>query len=389
MGAGSIRGRCGRASTALAFCASALLLLPALAGASEGERTRADRLQTALDGIVGDPEGPPGVSMLIKGRKGAAFYRSGTANVETGAPPRRNQQWRIASMAKALSGAVTLSLVSKGKLEVDDEIGEVLPGLWSKADDVTLGQVLQHTATLPDYIRQPEFIDLLTSNPGQYLTPRELISFVSDLEPTDPGAFYEYSDSDNIIAGLMAEKAGGRSYNSLLQRFVYAKAGMESTSLPDTITMPEPYMRGYDVAPGQDPEDVSELINPALAWASGGIVSTSADMGRFFRAYVSGQLFDKQTARNQRDFVKGSSDPPGPGSNEATLGLFRYKSRCGTVFGHTGSFPGYRVFAAATRDGKRSVVFVANAQIVSGFGSPRVSGKMRQAQADAVCLALR
>jgi D-alanyl-D-alanine carboxypeptidase len=32
---------------------------------------------------------------------------------------------------------------------------------------------------------------------------------------------------------------------------------------------------------------------------------------------------------------------PGPGTNSAGLAIFRYQTRCGTVYGHTGNFPGY------------------------------------------------
>jgi D-alanyl-D-alanine carboxypeptidase len=87
--------------------------------------------------------------------------------------------------------------------------------------------------------------------------------------------------------------------------------------------------------------------------------------------------------------IIGSSSPPDPGRNRATLGLFRYKTQCGTVFGHNGSFPGYRLFAASTRNGNRSVVFTVNAQIVPGSGSQEVSDLIRFAQVDAVCHALR
>jgi D-alanyl-D-alanine carboxypeptidase len=133
----------------------------------------------------------------------------------------------------------------------------------------------------------------------------------------------------------------------------------------------------------------SEVINPAGAWASGGIVSTMRDINNFFRAYVGGRLFNRKAARSQRDFVVGSSQPPGPGRNSATLGLFRYRTRCGTVYGHTGSFPGYRAMAATTANGKRSVVFTVNSQIVPDQGSQEVSDLIRFAQEDAVCHMLR
>ena len=51
----------------------------------------------------------------------------GVSDLATEAPFTRNQHYRIASMAKAFNGAVVLALVSKGRLELDDTIGEVLP----------------------------------------------------------------------------------------------------------------------------------------------------------------------------------------------------------------------------------------------------------------------
>ena len=83
-------------------------------------------------------------------------------------------------------------------------------------------------------------------------------------------------------------------------------------------------------------------------------------------------------------FRPGSSSPPGPGKNFAGLGIFRYGTGCGTVYGHTGSFPGYRILLAASADGQRSVVFVASSQIVRG----QVAKAITKAQARAVCIAL-
>ena len=88
-------------------------------------------------------------------------------------------------------------------------------------------------------------------------------------------------------------------------------------------------------------------------------------------------------------FLVDGIDAYNPMLFDSGLALFRYRTRCGTVWGHTGSYPGYRLFAAASANGRRSVVFSVNSQIVPGQGSPRVSGLIRKAQADAVCQALR
>jgi len=126
-------------------------------------------------------------------------------------------------------------------------------------------------------------------------------------------------------------------------------------------------------------------LSPSGAWASGAIVSTPLDLGAFIRGYVSGSLFGSRLKREQRRFIAGgTSDPPGPGANAAGLALFRYRSRCGTVFGHTGSFPGYAQWAAATSDGRRSVTSSLNIPPPTG----RLLARLRAIQADAVCALL-
>jgi D-alanyl-D-alanine carboxypeptidase len=377
---------------ASALAAGALLAAIALLALTAAPPAVADggRLDKALDRIMDDPMAPPGLSVLIQRGNKREFRRRGVSDMESGARPTAHRAMRIASMAKAFNGAIALSLVSKGKLELDDTIDDWLPGVWPKAGDVTVRQMLQHTAALPDYIRQQAFIDLLMSDPAQYLSPLELIDFVNTKDPEHtPGSTYSYSDSDNIIVALIAEAASGKSYEQLLRSEIYRPVGISNTSLPDTLALPKGYMHGYDRDKNGVFQDESKFINPALAWASGGIVSTPLDVNRFFRAYVGGDLFSAKVGRSQSSYVRGRSSPPGPGRNDATLALFRYRTRCGAVFGHTGSYPGYRLFAASSANGRRSVVFSVNSQIVPGQGSPRVSGLIRQAQADAVCLALR
>ena len=349
------------------------------------------KLDRALDKVIDDPMGPPGLSVIVQRGNRIDFRRRGVADLKTGAKPRIDSPMRIASMAKAFNGAVVLSLVSKGKLGLDDTIGDWLPGVWPLADAITVRQLLAHTGGLPDYIRQPAFIDELIADPRQYLTPLELMDFVNDKEPgLAPGDDYDVLRQRQHHG--RADRRGGQRTGPTT-----SSCGARSTGRSGSRTRAcrtrwrcrRGYMHGYDRNDNGVFQDQSKFINPALAWASGGIVSTPEDVNAFFRAYVGGDLFSAKVGRSQNDFVHGTSSPPGPGRNDATLAMFRYKTRCGTVYGHTGSYPGYRLFAASSANGRRSVVFSVNSQIVPGTGSPRVSGLIRQAQADAVCLALR
>jgi D-alanyl-D-alanine carboxypeptidase len=120
-----------------------------------------------------------------------------------------------------------------------------------------------------------------------------------------------------------------------------------------------------------------------------GIVSTPADLNDFIRAYVGGKFFDERTQAKQRRVVEGGgSEPPGPGMNSAGLGIFRYETRCGTVWGHTGNIFGYTQFAAASADGRRSVTVSINALHTLVSGSAVVFRALRRAEELAVCAAL-
>jgi D-alanyl-D-alanine carboxypeptidase len=171
---------------------------------------------------------------------------------------------------------------------------------------------------------------------------------------------------------------------------VYRPLGLRQTSLPQGYRLPKPYLHGYDVTPPAPPEDISEVLSASGVWASGGIVSTPKDLNAFIRAWAGGHTFlSKETRQQQRTFIPGAaSEPAGPGVNAGGLAIFRYETRCGTVYGHTGNFPGYTQFAAGTADGKRSLTFSINTQTSKSL-KPDLLAKVRAVQEDFVCALLR
>jgi D-alanyl-D-alanine carboxypeptidase len=374
-------------SLAVCLVVGASLLLPTAAPAKFRSASNSE-LQRALEKIVAAPGGPPGISVLIDRGRHSEYLGAGVAEVDSGRPPTPFERFRIASVSKGFNSYIAMKLLGDGSLSLEGTLGESIPGVLPAAEGVKLRELLQHTSGLADYIRDPAFVKAFVADPTAYLSPLQLTEFVRE-EPLEfaPGSRYHYSDTDNIAAGLIEEAASGLSYEQLLERLVFNPLKMHGSSLPRTTRMPRPFMNGYEVEAGRKPEDVTELLNPAAAWASGGIVSTPLDLARFARRYVPKVLI--ATSGLMGAFRPGASSPPGPGRNSAGLGIFRYRTGCGTVYGHTGSFPGYRILLAAGADGKRSVVFVANAQIVPGQGSPKVARAITRAQKRAVCRALR
>jgi D-alanyl-D-alanine carboxypeptidase len=384
---GRRRGRHVVAVVALAGCLMAAVATPAGAAGGTGSTSSLSR---GLDKLVTMSGGPPGAIALVQVGQEVTVTTAGVGNTVTKTPISANDVVRIASVSKAFNGAVALALVAKGELHLRDTIAERLPGLPASWGKVTLAELLHHTSGLPDYIKSEAFIDVLRADPHAVLTPMQLLGYVTDQAPDPaPGTEYHYSDTDNIVVGLMVEAVTGDTYEQALAEDVTAPLQLPDTTLPDGPDLTEPYIHGYEFEPGDPaPVDISTYLNPGLAWASGGMLSTPAELNTFMRAYVRGTLTDAATRTQQFRFVPGSSGPPGPGTNAAGLAIFRYRTGCGTVYGHTGNFPGYTIFAAATSDGSRSVTVIVNEQLNDNPVTP-VFTQLRHVDGLGVCAALR
>jgi len=347
-------------------------------------------LQRALERFVSSQGGgPPGIIVVVTRGKSIDVHTAGVANLESRRPIHIQDHMRLASVAKAFSGAAALSLVTSGQLTLNDTILKWLPELPQTWWPVTLAQLLNHTSGIRDFTDEPGFLPALLASKQSPPSPRGLLAFIDGKPPSfDPGTQYHYSNSDNIIVGLMIEAATTQPYEDVLKSLVYRPLKLTHTSLPSDSDLPQPYVRGYDVL-DNPPSDVSKFFAAGWAWASGGIVSTPADVTRFVRGYVGGALIDQNTRTAQFQFREGESDPPGPGVNSAGLALFRYETTCGTVYGHTGNTAGYTQFVAATADGRRSVVVSINAQITPKVPTAEHFPDLRTIYELAVCAALR
>jgi D-alanyl-D-alanine carboxypeptidase len=282
--------------------ATAVASVPYLAGRSaafgdEKAKGADAALDRALEDLVAMEDGPPGVIAVVQRGRQRKVHTFGVRNTKSGLPMRVDDRMRIASVAKAFSGAVALSLVSKGALSLNDTIGKLLSALPEPPPDawaeVTLRQLLNHTSGLPDILEDQDFLDAFLASLDKAPPPEKLLSYLYNNDPPlrfDPGSEYQYSNSDNIAVALMVEAATGTSYEDQLQKRVYKPLGLKRTSLPRGTDLKKPFIHGYDNDPSQDPpDDISEDFAAGWAWASGGIVSTAADLNAFIRGYVGGK----------------------------------------------------------------------------------------------------
>src|SRR5215203_1819259 len=185
--------------------ATAVVSVPYLAGKTvafgKGNARGADAaLDRALKELVAMESGPPGVIAVVQRGQHREVHSFGVRNLKGDLPMRARDHMRIASAAKAFSGAVALSLVSEDKLSLQDTIGERLPELPKAWWEVTLRQLLNHTSGIPDFSLEPDFQDALLDSLTKAPPPEELLSFVFGEDEDllfDPGSEYHYSNSDN------------------------------------------------------------------------------------------------------------------------------------------------------------------------------------------------
>jgi D-alanyl-D-alanine carboxypeptidase len=349
-------------------------------------------LDRALQNLVAMPGGPPGVIAVVQRGGRVRTHTAGYGDVEAKRPPRATDHMRIASIAKAFSGASALALVQKGLLSLDDTIAERLPSLPSAWGSVTVRQFLNHTSGVPDFIKNQAFKEAAGSSLTAAPAPEKLLDFIAN-DPLvfTPGARYEYSNSDNIIVGLIVQAVTKKPYAEALRELVYAPLKLAHTSLPIGPELPVPFIHGYAREGTSALEDISEMFASGWAWASGGVVSTPLDLNGFIRGYVGGTLFGTEVQEQQREFIPGGeSEPPGPGVNAAGLALFRYETRCGTMYGHSGNTFGFTQYAAASSDGSRSMTISINLQRThqNEGQAGAVFNAFRNAALLAVCAAL-
>ena len=120
------RGATRRRCSLVAWCTAgtiAALVPSAFARSASDARVLKD-----LHQLVAAPGGPPGAIVTLFRRGRTIVLSAGVARVGARRPPRATDHMRIASIAKAFSGAIVLQLAQQRRLGLDDTIARRAPG---------------------------------------------------------------------------------------------------------------------------------------------------------------------------------------------------------------------------------------------------------------------
>jgi D-alanyl-D-alanine carboxypeptidase len=303
----------------------------------------------------------PGLVVAVR-RSGEepSIVASGRADLGSGRRMTPLDRFRVGSLTKPMVATIILQLADEGRLALDDPLARFLPGVLPDADQITLRQLLNHTSGIGDYTDDPAFLAAALASPSRVWTPQELIGIAAAMPRIfAPGAadHWDYSNTNYILLGLVAEAAAGQSIATLLQTRVFERVGMASTYYSGEPSLRTPFAQGYVDLNGINNLAVGTLLSPTVAGASGAVVSTAGDLLLFVEALAAGTLASSAAHAAQLTTVPASRVRL-PGES------FDYEYGLGVLVGdgwvgHDGAIPGYETEAAA-KTGVGTVVVLVN-----------------------------
>lgn len=319
-------------------------------------------LQSQANAIVA--AGAPGVIVAVRDEHGSWTGASGVGDVttrsQTRSQPDPRGRFRIGSITKSFIATIVLQLVAERRIELDAPIETYLPGLLPYQETITVRNLLQHRSGLSEYgkVLWPDPQTISDRRFHSY-SPDQLVRIATE-QPlrVKPNTVFFYSNTDYIVLGMLIEKVTQHRIATELARRIVRPAGLRQTYLAGAVPfLPRPAMRGYEALGAPDgPLTDLTAYNMTVSWTTGAIVSTAADVNRFYRALLTGELLPAaQLAQMQQQPVLAF-----PGFQYG-LGLAVGEPCDGQqIWGHVGGVPGYDTYSFTRADGERQITIAVN-----------------------------
>lgn len=235
----------------------------------------------------------------------------------------------IGSLTKQFTAAALLRLSEQGILSLEEPLGRFFTDIhW--AEQVTLRQLLNHTAGVPNYTELYPIFEMV----ARPWTPSDLLALFRDrsLEFV-PGSAWNYSNSGYLLAGEVIRQVTGKAWHEYLREEFFLPLGMKDTGAPADGWVPTEVI-GFDPDGRFEP---ARTATRSLSWAhaAGALVSTTDDLARWNAALHDGSLLRSESYAAMIE----------PGLSDYGLGLIHSRLPMGgekiEVIGHSGGLPGF------------------------------------------------
>ncbi|MCB0351384.1 MAG: beta-lactamase family protein [Bdellovibrionales bacterium] len=310
----------------------------------------------------------PGFQVSIRLRGDLSFSKAyGYADLKNKEQYTRAHLGRIASQSKTFTGALTLWLNSRGQIDLNEHLVNILTEFKNHKD--------------PKF-KRIKIIDLLTHRSGifrdsidtdywgkrePFLTRTDLTNEIASSRLIySPGLFTKYSNLGYGLLGLALERCSGKKFATLIREF-FAEKDLDSNIIVDSDINGN-FSHGYlrRQMHGQKFKQISHRTTQALCPAAGFCSNTDSTTDFFHKLYLTSSILPKQ----QRTLLHSKKWPVKNMKSEY-YGI-------GTIFtdvagdpcvGHSGGFPGFASQTWVELKTKRTYGFIANTSITKTFNA--------------------
>jgi len=263
--------------------------------------------------------------------------------------------FNIASITKSFTAGLVLTLVDEGLVGLDDSFEAWVPGGHSRGAEISLRQLLKHTAGVPEHTMTQQFQANYTAS----WTDDELLALVASLDLlNEPGAAAAYSNSHFVMLSLVVAAATGMPWREALAERVLVPLGLEDSTAPglgDSWGEVVPTWLGGSPFPS--------ILHPTGPGAAGCMVSDADDVARWTQARFGGSFLSPELTAAQ---VEGLEPLGGPFF--LGLGSLVVDSTGEALeWGHNGALNGYVGWSGHRPDIDASIALLGNAW---GAGTP-------------------
>jgi CubicO group peptidase (beta-lactamase class C family) len=283
----------------------------------------------------------------------------GVANLGTGEALTPRHRFRIASHSKSFTAAGILKLREQKRLRLDDPVGDHVKGLHAKTAEVTIAQLLSHSAGI-----------LRDGHDSGYFNGRrafpdadEILKVFTAAPVIEPGLRLKYSNHGYGLLGLVIAAVTGERYSSWIEREVVAAAGLKETTADMPLRRGTPFARGHSahLPTGRRLVIPGDYRQHAIAPA-GGFVSTAADTALFFNQLSPTVRNSILSPASRREMVRRHWRNP----HASLEGYYGLGIMSGTLngwnwFGHSGGLLGYVSRTVTLPDRELTASIMSNA----------------------------
>lgn len=307
-----------------------------------------------------DEERVPGAVLAVTSPAGTVVATAGVAQVASKAPVRKDTRFYIASSGKLMTSAAVLQLEQAGKFQLNDKVARLIEpfaGMRGIAniERVTVAQLLKHRSGLAEYYGDA-FERAAKKAPNKRWSVAESLAFIVGEEANDePGAGYEYVNSNYVLLGHLIASQNRSSYEQAIRQRLIEPLGLSHTTVGARADEPN-LAHGYELTRTGHLKDVSHGGWSAVT-GDGGIVTTAPDYDVFVRALlrdhkVVGKEAVKRMCTRQRE------EPDA----DYGLGCMVIRTQGGDAWGHNGSITGFNAEAWYVPKLDASIVLFANGE---------------------------